>query len=320
MIYLLAGMNIVLLGLLYVSVKRNKTQRSTTNNDFKEIVESSTEPLLVHRKGRIVYVNRAGADMMGLSAPDQLLNQKVSAFVEDSSYDGIRDDIKENLLSKREVTVKKPDGTQLDIETISSTIRFNGQSARKVSVRDITLEKQKTEELETFAFQDELTGLLNRRGFDESVAEQIEASRGTNQRFGVMFIDLDGFKEINDSMGHQVGDLILQRASEYLKQCVRKTDIVSRLGGDEFVILLPNATQRGCERLVERIMKPQSVFVESFDESIHVTPSIGVALSPENGEDIETLIQEADKAMYEAKRNGKNQYRFAEPILKEEAC
>lgn len=320
MIFFFAGMNIVLLGILYLSKKRNKRQENTTNGEFKEIVEMSTEPLFIHREGTVIYVNRSGAKLMGLSSPEQLLYKKISAFVEMDAYKEIELDVQANMMTKREVAVQKSDGTRMDVETTSSTIQFNGQLARKVSVRDITVEKQEKKTLEAIAFQDELTGLLNRRGFVEKVSEQIEESKGTNNRFGVMFIDLDGFKEINDSLGHQVGDLVLQRVGEYLQRCVRKEDIVARLGGDEFVILLPHASREACLKLAERIIEPQSQSIDIFGKGAYVTPSIGIAISPENGEDIETLLNHADMAMYEAKKAGKNQFRFADNCPNQQAC
>lgn len=319
MIFFFAGMNIVLMGLLYFACKR-RSVLNATDSEFKEIVEMSTEPLFIHKDGTLIYVNRSGAKLMGMTSPDQLVNKKISAFVEAETYEKLERDVKANLLTKREVSVHKSDGSRLDVETTSSTIRFNGQSARKVSVRDITLEKQEKETLETIAFQDELTGLLNRRGFVEKVTAQIEASKGTDQRFGVMFIDLDGFKEINDSLGHQVGDLVLQRVGDYLQRCIRKDDIVARLGGDEFVILLPDASRESCIKLAERIIEPNTKNVDIFGKGAYVTPSIGIAISPENGEDIETLINHADMAMYEAKKAGKNQFRFADNCPNQKAC
>lgn len=312
MLFLFVGINIVLLGLLYAFGKRQNILSYRVDSEFKQIVEMSTEPLFIHKDGTLIYVNRSGAKLMGMSSPDQLVNKKISAFVEADAYEELERDVQSNLLTKRQVAVQKSDGSRLDVETTSSTIRFNGQPARKVSVRDITIEKQEKETLETFAFQDELTGLLNRRGFVEKVTTQIELSKGTNQRFGVMFIDLDGFKEINDSLGHQVGDLVLQRVGDYLQRCVRKDDIVARLGGDEFVILLPDASRVSCIKLAERIIEPNTKNVDIFGKGAYVTPSIGIAISPENGEDIETLINHADMAMYEAKKAGKNQYRFAD--------
>lgn len=312
MILFFTGLNLTLAALLYFAYKRHQKQENATNSEFKEIVEMSTEPLFIHKKGTVIYVNRSGAKMMGLSSPEQLINKKISAFVEVADYKEIERDVASNSLTLREVSVLKSDGTRLVVETTSSTIQFNGQPARKVSVRDITVEKQKKETLETIAFHDSLTGLLNRRGFVEKVTKKIEEAKGTESRFGVMFIDLDGFKEINDSLGHQVGDLVLQRVGDYLQRCIGEDDIVARLGGDEFVVLLPDACRESCATLAGRIIKPNTKNVDIFGKGAYVTPSIGIAISPENGEDIETLINHADMAMYEAKKAGKNQFRFAD--------
>jgi diguanylate cyclase (GGDEF)-like protein len=171
----------------------------------------------------------------------------------------------------------------------------------KVSVRDITAQNRKTNALKEVSNRDELTGLLNRRGFIEKTNSNLIKTKKVTTRLGVMFIDLDGFKQVNDTFGHEKGDLVLQRVGEYLMECVSEKDIVARLGGDEFIIFIPDANEQDCIRLAEKIIEPQNPYV---------TPSIGIALSPKDGRSIETLIKHADMAMYEAKKTGKNKYHF----------
>lgn len=159
------------------------------------------------------------------------------------------------------------------------------------------------------AHHDQLTGLPSLRlCMDRLSNALLNASREKNG-LAVYFVDLDGFKEINDNHGHDVGDYVLKEVAERLKDCVRQTDTVARLGGDEFLIVLPKINNMSVVKkigndVVKSVRKP----IPWKSNLLSVSASVGVALYPEQGDDAEQLIRKADKAMYEAKRNGKNQY------------
>ncbi|MBV1876719.1 MAG: EAL domain-containing protein [Pseudomonadales bacterium] len=169
----------------------------------------------------------------------------------------------------------------------------------------------RTDELENMALYDVLTGLANRRLFSDHLDSIIEDSRKNHERFAVVFIDLDNFKRINDSLGHDVGDELLIEVSKRLTDSVRRTDIVARLGGDEFTIISPqvgeiNNVKAMLDKVVDNFQRP----MELMGNEIQVTPSIGVSLGPDNGFEASELMRCADMAMYEAKQNGKNCYHF----------
>ncbi|MBV1876775.1 MAG: EAL domain-containing protein [Pseudomonadales bacterium] len=169
----------------------------------------------------------------------------------------------------------------------------------------------RTNELENMALYDVLTGLANRRFFSDNLDTIIEDSKKNHERFAVIFIDLDNFKRINDSMGHDVGDELLIEVSRRLTESVRQTDIVARLGGDEFTIISPqvgkiNNIKIMLDKLVANFQKPMLL----SNNEILVTPSIGVSLGPDNGLEASELMRCADMAMYEAKQSGKNCYHF----------
>ena len=131
-----------------------------------------------------------------------------------------------------------------------------------------------------------------------------------NSGFAMMFIDLDGFKQINDSFGHESGDDFLKQVSDHLKGCVREKDTVSRLGGDEFTILLPDATKNESALVAKRIIERFDSHCFISNKDVKVTPSIGIALYPQHGRDVEMLMNQADYAMYQVKQQGKNGYKF----------
>ena len=184
------------------------------------------------------------------------------------------------------------------------------------TVEDITERKQYEARIEQQANFDELTGLANRTLLRQRLEQGILATAGTGGRLALLFVDLDRFKIINDSLGHQVGDELLVAMAGRLRSCARERDTVARLGGDEFVVLLSSArdldeVRSRAEHLLEALGKPWRSPLGEF----HVTSSVGVAVYPENGRDAESLLKNADAAMYRAKESGRNTLQFFTPEL-----
>ena len=173
---------------------------------------------------------------------------------------------------------------------------------------DISKRKQDAKVIEHMAFYDYLTGLPNRRLFQKTVNDLIRL--GESPSFAIMFIDLDRFKNVNDSMGHSVGDQLLKLVGERLQKWVRKSDIVSRHGGDEYVILLPSSNASDAETVAASILQSLSKAFTLNNIDIYISSSIGISVYPEDGPNYETLIGHADSAMYLAKESGKNNYQF----------
>lgn len=186
------------------------------------------------------------------------------------------------------------------------------------SIRDITERQlranaleQKNAELSHQAYHDALTGLPNRQMFYECLHRSLEIASSTQEFVALLFLDLDGFKSINDTLGHNVGDLLLKTVASRLKKCLRGSDTISRLGGDEFTVILPAIPGREeaakvAEKICDAIMQP--FILEEY--TVSVTTSIGISLYPIDGQEPEILVKNADVAMYRAKERGKNQYHF----------
>jgi diguanylate cyclase (GGDEF)-like protein/PAS domain S-box-containing protein len=184
------------------------------------------------------------------------------------------------------------------------------------SITDITERKEAEERIRYMAHHDALTGLPNRTLFRDRVGQAIAQAHRNRSQVATLFVDLDHFKDINDSLGHQAGDRLLRLAGERLHACLREGDSVARLGGDEFVINLPaladsNDAMLVAGKVLEALREP---FVVGGRE-LHVSGSIGISLYPADGEDTETLMRAADAAMYHAKERGRDNYQFFMPAL-----
>lgn len=186
--------------------------------------------------------------------------------------------------------------------------------------RDVTDRVLAEEQVQFLAYHDNLTTLPNRAAFNLLLNHQVRQARRNNQFLAVLFVDLDRFKVVNDSLGHDVGDAVLREVASRLKSSVRNNDTVSRWGGDEFVVLLENVSAATDAALVaQKILDNLNVPSEVLTKDFPVTPSIGISVFPQDGADEEALLKSADLAMYEAKERGRNTYRFYVPEMNAEA-
>lgn len=182
-----------------------------------------------------------------------------------------------------------------------------------VSIRDISEMKEREEELAHAATHDSLTGVANRSGFDAYLEAAITSSRKTDQAFAILLIDLDKFKQVNDTLGHQVGDGVLKTVSERMRNVLRNSEIPARMGGDEFAVILPAPIKASmatdvAERLIKAISQPMRI----EGTKTGVGASIGIALYKDTDLSADQVIQKADEALYQAKDNGRNGFVLAD--------
>lgn len=179
-------------------------------------------------------------------------------------------------------------------------------TANTALVKQIAERKQAEETIKYMAYHDALTDLPNRVLFYDRLHQALAAARRKQKQVAVIMLDLDRFKEINDSLGHSAGDELLEAVAKRLRNLIRESDTVARMGGDEFTLILPDSVADVAERIVEVFQKP---FVLDGHEQ-HVTASVGLSIYPVDGGDAETLMKNADIAMYSAKQNGRNSHQF----------
>ncbi|MHC8307771.1 putative bifunctional diguanylate cyclase/phosphodiesterase [Pseudomonas sp. PB3P13] len=184
------------------------------------------------------------------------------------------------------------------------------QQAMVVTVLDMSVVRHLHQQLEVQAVTDPLTGLLNRRGFYQTVENLLLRGERPDSAWVLLYLDLDGFKRVNDSLGHDAGDRVLRWVSEQLKACLRPSDILARVGGDEFTALLDLGAPEQAAKIAEKLIERVSICQQIDGLDIALGASIGIATFPDCGADLDGLMRASDIAMYEAKRAGRQQYRF----------
>jgi len=214
-----------------------------------------------------------------------------------------------------EYRVVWPDGSIRWLRETGNVLKdANGQAIKMMGVvRDITEEKASVNQLQQLARHDALTGLPNRLQLEEQMARSLARARSDDKRMALVFIDLNGFKQINDEHGHAVGDQLLVGVAQRLLKTLRESDFVARLGGDEFVLIIEglsrhNSLQSDAKLISEKILQHLTPPMLLGDSHHPIGASLGIAMYPDHGPNVDSLIHIADQAMYRAKRNGNNQY------------
>jgi diguanylate cyclase (GGDEF)-like protein/PAS domain S-box-containing protein len=297
----------------FSSVLFDITDRKESEGLYQSLVEMSPDIIAVVYNGKIEYINEAGCKLIGAESQEQVIGQSAKNFVPSQITDLIKSkvfstDKVENERYNFEFQVRRIDGESIDVEMAARSILYDGRFAVQVVGRDITQRKKSEQTIKFMAYFDTLTGLPNRNHFRNHLNEVLHQQE--NKMHAVIFLDLDRFKIINDTKGHSVGDIILQKVAGRLEKAVQNEGLVSRQGGDEFIIVLEDVDKENASQVAKRILNEFSHPIEVNNEEFYVTPSIGISIYPTDGSDEETLIKNADTAMYQAKDHGKNNYQF----------
>jgi diguanylate cyclase (GGDEF)-like protein/PAS domain S-box-containing protein len=269
--------------------------------------------------GAITTWNDGAQLLLGYAATEAVALPIGALFTNDDLVREILLQIHQGQSSRRDEAVfQRNDGTQVPVSLSVSPIRKAGGqlTGSAIIARDISARKQAERELAHRALHDHLTGLPNRLSLAEGLATSIAAADLDRSGIAVIFVDLDGFKFVNDSLGHEAGDDLLQQVAQRLSACVRSGDLLARMGGDEFMLVVNEVTedqvaQSVADRLVKALWTP---FLVAGHEIV-VTASIGISMYPRDGTDVSSLRRNADAAMYQAKQAGKDRIRFYRPAM-----
>ena len=314
---------------------------------LRKLVNSSLNFICVCNKDSVItYVNQSGVKIIKANSAEDILGKSLYEFLHDDYKDFILTGIHDLLESDEILPVRFIDaaGGAIDADASFTELSTGKGLAYKVEVRDITarnnavsalrksidtleqrveertyelqeevsVRRQAEEKMRHMASHDDLTKLPNRALMLDRLDVSVRRSHREERLCAVAFIDLDGFKAVNDTMGHEAGDRLLCAVAEGLLQCVRETDTVARIGGDEFVLVLPDLhTRENAEIVAERVIEILSQPIDVGSGNAAIGASIGISIFPEDSKSSEVLLKLADEAMYKVKGKGKNDFAFA---------
>ena len=309
------GGQLLLLGTVQDITERQRAEEALTL--YANIFRHSGEAIMVtDHENRIVAVNPAFTRQTGYALSDifgqnpRLLS---SGHTPPETYQMMWSALRESGYWQGELWDRNRNGMVYPKWAAMSAIRDeDGRITHYIaSFTDISERKAAEQRIEHLAHHDSLTGLFNRYNLEIRLSQALLLARREENRLAVMFIDLDRFKVINDTLGHHTGDLLLIEVARRLQGCVRESDIVARQGGDEFVVVLPGLSSPDdaspvAAKILHRLGEPYDI----DGERLHSSPSIGISIYPDDGEDAETLMKNADTAMYHAKERGRNNMQY----------
>ena len=286
-------------------------------------LEATADGILVlNEHGSVVNYNQKFIDIWGLPNKTELDHEQILTLILAELTEPYASSLKERYAqfdSGKFNSLELKNGRIL--ECYSQMQQLQAQTMGQVwSFRDVTEHKKAQTIIQHQAFHDSLTNLPNRTLFDRELAKALSLAHQNHQMLAVIFIDLDRFKTINDTLGHAIGDLLLKSVVERLKGCVREKDIIARWGGDEFTLLLPEIKNRkDTAEIAKRILLALKPGFKLDKHYLHITSSLGIAVFPDDGKDAETLLKNADVALYWVKEKGRNDYQHYTDRLNSQA-
>lgn len=303
-------------------IVRYAAELERSEERYRLLFENATEPIGVAQDGKIVFFNRAVIDATGYAPEEiralpfvELIHPEDRAMVVERHLRRLRGEVFANTYVLR-IVRKNGEIRHMNLSGVS--IAWEGRPATLNFFSDITARVNAEAELEFQAYHDPLTGLPNRALFADRLNLALARARRHHEPIAVLYADLDHLKRVNDTLGHTIGDLLLKQVALRFRATVREEDTVARFGGDEFVVLLGqvkdgSVAARVAEKLIARMNEP----MEIGGHTLRVTTSVGVSSWPGDGDDAETLVKNADNALYQSKEQGRNTYRMFAPSMNE---
>jgi len=321
------GPEVQLFWQMVTNLKRVGVELEKSQNQLQAIIQNVMDGIItINESGEIQGFNPAAEQIFGYLRQD-VLGKNVKMLMHEPARSEHDDYIRRYIqtgqkkvigMRSREVMAVRKSGVQFPMEVSISEMVLGGMRYFIGIVRDITERKLAEKKIAHLAHYDYLTEIPNRALFRYNLELSIHLAERNNYKVAVLFLDLDGFKRVNDTLGHDAGDLLLQGVAKRLTGIIRTSDTVARVGGDEFTFVLNNIEPDGNVSLVAN--KIVAVLSEPFDfkgQRCHVGGSIGISIFPDDAQDIDTLIKQADDAMYSAKQSGGSAYKYYRDMLRE---
>ncbi|HEX4944982.1 MAG TPA: EAL domain-containing protein, partial [Usitatibacteraceae bacterium] len=277
---------------------------------LRKFSDATHEGIVFHDKGVITDCNDAALRLIGYRY-QELVGKPVLDFVAPESRDTVLNNIRLGFERPYEGSIVHKGGERIAVEITGKVMPVKDKHYRMTVIRDIRDRKEAEARIQFLAHHDTLTGLPNRVLLMDRLEFILASSRRRKARVGILFVDLDNFKTVNDSLGHAAGDTLLRQVATRIEGTLRSVDVVSRLGGDEFLVVLPDLEDEHSPIAVaEKLLAAVSEPVVLEGQSLSVSPSIGIAIFPRDGANADTLIRNADAAMYLAKDRGRSNFQF----------
>ena len=301
-----------------ISLRRQNRNAQRAHSHFKDLIDQANDAIVIcdSRTFELLYANSAMQVRLGLSSDEIMTLKLADIFGTDlmslrEMHSQLRHTQSQAALPSQQ---RCKDGSLLDIELRASTLSMDGREVTAFITRDVSVSKKaesqlidNQQRLAQIAHHDQLTGLPNRHYLASFLPGAIESAKAAGLMLGVIFLDLDRFKHINDTYGHETGDKLLTVVAARLRQCVRSGDVIIRMGGDEFVVLFLNLrsdeeVMLGAARIIEQLGAP--IVVDQ--RPLQTSASVGISIFPRDGDDMVELLKHSDTAMYQAKERGRN--------------
>lgn len=301
---------------------------SQQNSFLNAIFESEPHCVIVLSiTGTLIQINRVGLDLWGFDSLEEAQSSQLRQFVvreHRTTFDVFHERIARGESSVLEFPIISRKGQLRWLECHAAPVRDLGNQVTAILkvIRDVTEKKQSDELIWKQANFDLLTGLPNRYMFNDRLTQEIRNAQRENRSIAIFFIDLDQFKEVNDTLGHHLGDLLLVEVAKRISAHLRGSDTVARLGGDEFTVVIPHLQSTGqvetvAQSLLDRLSEPFSI--AGIEHQIYVSASLGITLYPTDATEVEQLLKNADQALYEAKNLGRNRFCYFTTSMQESA-
>ncbi len=307
---------ILVVGIDVTELHRSRLEKARSERRYRQLVDLSPDAVILHRRGTVLFANEQGAKLFGFGSPEEMVGSQALDRIHPADRRIVAERWRQlergEAVGPVEVRLHHPDGSRRIIESRVTMLEEEGERIVLSVARDITARRNMEDELRRLALRDPLTGLANRAVLRDNLERAIAFSRRHRRPGALLLMDLDGFKAINDTLGHAAGDALLEALALRLRGAVRKSDLIARLGGDEFAILLhaldgPEAADDAARRVVREVERPLRV----AGHELRPRCSIGIARLPEHGDTADALLKAADLALYEVKRERKERRRVA---------